>query len=96
MTNIEMEENNRFQFFEGNYVGLKGKTYGLDTLNYKRLNGSHFISKMLAKMNGKDLESAIDYYVKKYGYSYVQVKHLFQRKIIEGSITITPNNKIKV
>ena len=96
MTNIEVEENNRFQFFEGNYVGLKGKTYSLDTLNYKRLNGSHFNSKMLAKMNGKDLESAIDYYVKKYGYSNVQVKHLFQKKITEGLIKITPNNKIKV
>jgi hypothetical protein len=96
MTNIELEDKNRFQFFDGDFVGLAKRTYGLETLNYKRVIGSHFITKMLAKFNGADIEKVIEYYVNKYGYAPVQVRYLLEKKVTDGYIQITADNKLKV
>lgn len=95
MSNIEMEENNRFQFFDGDFIGLKGRAYGLETLTYKRVIGSHYTTKILAKLNGLDIEKVIEHYVKKYGYAPVQVRFLLEKKVADKYIQITPDNKLK-
>jgi hypothetical protein len=96
MSNIEAEESNRFQFFDGDFVGLHSKTYGLQILNFKKVIGSHFLTKILAKFNGADIAKVIDHYVSKYGYAPIQVRYLLEKKVADGYIQITKDNKLIV
>ncbi len=95
LTSLRAEGNKRFHFFDGYYIGLLSKTYSLDTLNYKRVVGSHFVPKMLRKVNGLDLEEAIKHYEKKYGYAQVPIRRILQNKIADGEIHLTDGNKLK-
>lgn len=94
MTNIEEDDSGRFQLFPGSYIGLKMKTYGLETLNYKKINGSHFSAITLKKLNGLSLEAAVKLYEKKHGYTDIQIRHFLNKKINEGVLQITESNKI--
>lgn len=94
-TNIELEENKRFQFFAGDFVGLKRKQYA-NTEKYKRLSGSHFRISVFESMNGWNLEDVVNHFVLNYNYQSIQVKALIEKKIISGELSLTSNNKLKI
>lgn len=94
-TNIELEENKRFQFFAGDFVGLKGKRY-TDTDKYKRVSGSHFRTSVFENMDGWDLEDVVNYFVSNFNYQPIQVKALIEKKFISGELSLTSNNKLKI
>ena len=74
--NIQAEENNRFVFFEGGYIGLKSKTYAPADIVFKRVAGTNFRTDVLKKFNGWDFDKIILYYVNTYNYTPVQVINL--------------------
>lgn len=94
-TNIELEENKRFQFFAGDFVGLKGKRY-TDTDKYKRVSGSHFRTSVFENMDGWDLEDVVNYFVTNFNYQPIQVKALIEKKFISGELSLKSNNKLKI
>ncbi len=96
LTNIRLEENNRFKFYEGDFVGLKDKKYPIESINFKRAVGSHFRIALFEKMNGWELEKVIDNYVYQFGYKDVQVKFIIQQKINEGKLKLSADNKISI
>ena len=96
MTNLEMGKNNRFQFFNGEFVGLKKKTYPLTILNYKKLVGVHFRISTLKTMNGWKIDDVINYYVKNFDYLPVQIKSLLNKKVESNFLIITNDNKLMV
>jgi hypothetical protein len=96
MTNLETGKNNRFQFFNGEFVGLKKKTYPLAILNYKKLVGVHFRISTLKTMNGWKIDDVINYYVKNFDYLPVQIKSLLNKKVESNFLIITNDNKLMV
>ncbi len=95
LTNIKVEHS-RFVFYSGDFVGLKNKVYPLDTINFKRVVGSHFRSIAFEKLNGWDLDKVIQYYVQKYGYKDIQVQFLIRKKVNNGTLKLTLENKLFV
>lgn len=96
MTNLGLEQNSRFVFFDGNYIGLKTKKYELEVLNYRKVNGVHFMKSMLSRFNNQKIDVIIEQYVKKYKYTSAQVKNILYQKIETGLIKITKDNKISI
>lgn len=91
--NIKLEENNRFQFFNGEFIGLRGKHYK-NTDKYKRISGSHFRLSVFRSMNGWDLNDVVKYFVRNFKYSDIQVKAVIEKKIALGELSVTSNNKL--
>jgi len=94
-TNIEMEENGKFITFPGDYVGLSCKEY-VDTSIYKRLNGYHFQTSYLEKMNNWPLDQIIDHYKKKYQYLELPVRSILLRRVELGDFQLTEDKKLLV
>lgn len=96
VTSLKADTSNRFVFFDGYNLGLSNKTYGLDTLNYKRAVGSHFTPKMLKKFAGYTLDEIAKHYEKTYGYTQMQIRRILQNKIADGEIYLTEDDKLKI
>lgn len=94
-TNLDLEGNIRFQFFPGEFVGLKSKKYK-DIEKYKKAVGSHFRSAIFRNMNGWDIDEVINFFVGKFDYHPIHVRSLIEKKINQGDFSITPDNKLIV
>ncbi|GGH72698.1 hypothetical protein HNQ91_003495 [Filimonas zeae] len=94
-SNLDLEGNIRFKFFPGEFVGLKNKEYQ-DVEKYKRVAGSHFRNSVLKNMDGLDIERVVDFFVQKFNYHPKSVKALFEKKVTQGDIVITSDNKLKI
>ena len=95
-TNLQAEENNRFVFFEGGYIGLKSKRYSPSDIIFKRVAGTNFRKKLLKKFNGWNYEKIVTYYVNTHNYTPVQVISLFESKIQTGEIILNDDNTITI
>src|SRR5690606_18890350 len=96
MTNIKVDESNRFIFYDGYFVGLKNKSYPKESTDFKRVVGSLFSQRVLKKYNGWGLNELIDHYVAEYGYQPVQIKHIIEKRINENQIILTSDNRILI
>jgi hypothetical protein len=94
--NIQAEDNNRFVFFEGGYIGLKNKNYAPSDTVFKRVAGTNFRTEVLKKFNGWNYDKLITYYVKTHNYTPVQVINLFETKIQAGEIILNDDNTITI
>lgn len=94
LSNIKLEENERFIFFDGGFIGIKGKNYGPNTLNFKRALGTRFTKTFISKFNNWDFNDVITFYVSNYNYTPVQIRSLFENKCNEGEIRIIDNKLI--
>jgi hypothetical protein len=92
-TNLDLEGSVRFQFFPGEFIGLKSKQYH-QTDKYKKAIGSHFRNAMFRKMNGWNMDEVINFFVSKFDYHPIQVKSLIEKKISQGNVSITSDNKL--
>ncbi|HWB26314.1 MAG TPA: hypothetical protein VG738_12575 [Chitinophagaceae bacterium] len=94
--NIQAEDNNRFVFFEGGYIGLKNKNYTPSDTIFKRVAGTNFRTEVLKKFNGWNYDKLISYYVKTHNYTPVQVINLFESKIEAGELILNNDNTITI
>lgn len=94
MTNLKLDESNRFRFFSGEHVGLKSKIYPKEHLLFKRVNGNNFRMIIFQGMNGWKMERVIDHFTIKYGYAKNQVESILKKKIKEGNITISHDQRL--
>ncbi len=92
-TNLDLEGSIRFQFFPGEFIGLKSKYY-LKTDKYKKAVGSHFRNAIFRNMNGWSIDEVINFFVNKFDYHPIQVKSLIEKKIIKGDVSISSDNKL--
>lgn len=94
-TNLDLEGSIRFKFFPGEFIGLKSKHYS-ETDKYKKAVGSHFRNAIFRKMNGWSMDEVINFFVSKFDYHPIQVKSLIEKKISQGDVSITSDNKLIV
>lgn len=93
LTNLKLEKNERFRFYKGGYIGIKGWNYSPESTNFKKTIGTRFTKAFMRKFNNWNLDNVIAFYVSNYGYTQAQVRYLFENKCKEGEIQII-NNKI--
>jgi hypothetical protein len=91
--NIKLDANRRFVYFNGEYIGIKGKEYS-DIHLYKRVFAVHFTKSALRKCNGWDLSKVVAYLIHKHGYKEAQVRYMLSRKIESGEYTVNLENKL--
>ena len=94
LTNLKVGNNKHFVFYKGDYIGLINKNYTLEETTFKRIVGSHFNSTVLKKINGYSWEKCVNYYVEKFGYNEIQVAFILKRKVKEGLLKLTTENKL--
>lgn len=94
-TNLDLEGSIRFHFFPGDFIGLKSKDY-FQTHKYKKAAGSHFRNSIFRKMNGWSMDEVVNFFVSEFDYHPIQVKSLIEKKISQGNISITSDNKLTV
>lgn len=95
LSNMKLEENERFIFFDGGFIGIKDKDYSPDSTNFKKAVGTRFTKAFISRFNNWEFDNVIAFYVSNYGYTPIQVKYLFENKFNEGEIQIV-NNKIVI
>ncbi|MDR3669012.1 MAG: hypothetical protein P4L35_19455 [Ignavibacteriaceae bacterium] len=88
LSNIKLEDNERFCFHEGGFIGIRGKLYSTEKLNFTKLTGSRFTRVFLRKFHNQKLQDVIDFYVSKYNYKPVQLLYMLQKKEALGEIKI--------
>lgn len=96
LTNIKVEESNKFCFYSGDFVGLQAKNYSLEDIDFKKLIGSHFRKIVIEKMIGWDFNDIVNYYVNSFGYKAIQIEFLLKKKIEEGELKFTQENKLTI
>lgn len=96
MNNIKVDESNRFVFYEGNFIGLRNKSYPSSSTDFKRVVGAIFSQRVLKKYDGWILDDFIEHYVNKYDYQPVQVKHMIDKKINKNQIRLTLDNRLSM
>lgn len=94
LSNIKLEENERFTFYDGGFIGIKGKNYAPESINFKKAIGTRFTKAFMSKFNNWNFDDVIAFYVTNYGYTPVQLKYLFENKCNEGEIQIIDNKII--
>lgn len=94
LSNIKLEENQRFIFYEGGFIGIKGKNYSPESITFKKAVGTRFTKAFMSKFNNWDFDDVISFYVSNYGYTPIQIKYLFENKFNEGEIQIIDNKII--
>jgi hypothetical protein len=90
---LDQEGSIRFQFFPGEFVGLKSKQYN-NIDRFKKIAGSHFRSAIFKNMSGWDVDEVINFFVSKFNYHPIQVKSIIEKKINQGDLSIAPDNKL--
>lgn len=93
LSNIKVDESNKFCFYEGDFIGLKAKVYTLG-INPKRIVGSHFREIIFKKMIGWHIDKIVNYYIKQYGYEAVQIKFLIKKKTEKGELKFSHDNNL--
>jgi hypothetical protein len=94
LSNIKLEENDRFIFYEGGFIGIKGKSYSPDSIIFKKAIGTRFTKTFIRKFDNWDFDKVIAFYVSNYGYRPIQIRYLFENKCNEGEIQIIDNKVI--
>jgi hypothetical protein len=96
LTNLRIDESNRFCFFSGDFIGIKSKNYSNCKTDFKKINRSHFRKSIFEKVSGWNIDSVVDYFSKSYGYEEVQIKFLLKQKIKDGELILTNDKKLKI
>lgn len=86
-------ESTKFVFYSGNFIGLKSKRNHYDTTDFKKLGGAAFSLRALKKYVNWDIDELVSHYAAKYKCLPVQVLHVLNKKIDDGTIILL-NNKI--
>lgn len=94
LSNIKLEKTNRFSYYTGGFVGLGTKDYTRNSVNFKKLIGIHFRSSFFEKMSGWDFNDIVNYYVNSFGYNEVRIEILIKKKIEEGKLKFSQDNKL--
>ncbi len=94
LTNIKVDESNKFCFYSGDVVGLQTKNYNAKDIDFKKIIGSHFRKSIFDKMNGWYFKNIVNYYVDSFGYKSVQIEFLLKKKIEEGELKFSQDNKL--
>jgi hypothetical protein len=76
---LNLEKDNRFTFFSGQYVGLKSNSRRDRKFKIKKIVGIHFRSSVFEKMVGWHFDEIVRYFVKEYGYDKVNVTYLKEK-----------------
>lgn len=96
LTNIKVEESNKFSFYSGDFVGLQTKNYYPKDIDFKKIIGSHFRKSVFDKMSGWNFNDIVNYYVDSFGYKSVQIEFLLKKKIEEGELKFSQDNKLTI
>jgi hypothetical protein len=96
MSNIKVEESNKFCFYSGDFVGLQTKNYASKEIDFKKIIGSLFRKSVFDNMKGWHFDDIVNHYVKTYGYKAVQIEFLVKKKIDEGELKFTQDNKLTI
>jgi len=96
LSNIKVEESNTFCFYSGVFVGLQKKNYSPKDINFKKLIGLHFRDNVFDKMIGWSFNDIVNYYVNSFGYKAVQIEFLIKKKIKEGELKFSQENKLTI
>ncbi len=94
LTNIKVDESNKFCFYSGDFVGLQTKNYSPEDIDFKKLIGSHFRKSVIEKMIGWHFNDIVNYYVNSFGYKAVQIEFLIRKKIEVGDFKFSQDNKL--
>lgn len=96
LSNIRVEESNTFCFYSGDFVGLQTKNYNSKDISFKKLIGSHFRNSAFDKMIGWNFNEIVSHYVNSFGYKAVQIEFLIKKKIKEGELKFSQENKLTI
>jgi hypothetical protein len=94
--NIKQDKSNRFEFFPGEYVGLKGKSYDEDSFKHKRIIGSHFKLSRFITMKGWHFDNILEHFVQEYDYSPLVVNNLLRDKIASGKLKFSNDTNVLI
>jgi hypothetical protein len=76
--------------------GLQKKNYSPKDINFKKLIGLHFRDNVFDKMIGWSFNDIVNYYVNSFGYKAVQIEFLIKKKIKEGELKFSQENKLTI
>lgn len=96
LTNIKIEESNKFCFYSGDFFGLQAKNYSPEDINFKKLIGSHFRKSVFEKLIGWHFNDIVNHYVNSFGYKAIQIEFLIKKKIDEGDFKFSQDNKLTI
>ncbi len=96
LSNIKVEESNKFCFYSGEFVGLQIKNYSPNYVDFKKLIGSHFRNSAFNNMIGWSFNDIVNHYVNSFGYKAVQIEFLIKKKIEVGELKFTQENKLTI
>ncbi|MEI6090084.1 MAG: hypothetical protein WCR42_06510 [bacterium] len=85
---LVIDKSNRFLILHGGFIGIRGKRYNPKSTKTLNVNGSHFTEKYLNRYNGWELDDILKYYQDNFHYRPIQIRHILERKIIEGILIV--------
>jgi hypothetical protein len=92
ITNLAIS--NEFILFPNNYIGLKSKIYDNSKLNFNKINGIYFSNSNLIKFNNFTIDQVLLHFNDKYNYDKKQVMFLLNKKLNNGEIKLSTENKL--
>jgi hypothetical protein len=94
LSNLKLEEYNKFVFFEAGFVGLKSRKYHISQTQFKATSGGWFLKNRLLKFNNIPLEVVIQNLANKYSVKQVQIRNVLINKINAGELDLDENNNL--
>lgn len=96
LDNLKADESGTFIFYPSCFVGVSGISYDKRKLSFKKMTGTVFTLKVLAQYHNWDYEKFLKLYARNYGYAKEQIDYVLKKKISDGTLTISKNNKLIV
>lgn len=86
--NIEAERNKIFTFYNGGFIGLRGKQYAEENLTFKKMSGMHYSKRVMEKYSGWLVNSFVKEYSRLYDYTEAQILSVLSEKEKNGKISL--------
>lgn len=80
LTNLQLEEGKRFEFFNCMFIGIRAKSYDIKWYNLPKVIGGHVSESLIRKAKEYNNNNPGEYFECKFNYPSIHINYLLQKK----------------